>query len=117
MSPISTGSSIQVRTFATIFLSSMNPLIVYDPPDGAFASTGNETTVYFFPPIDSDFAVAFVAAAASFRNPGGERLIHVFAAQLALAAMFAVLEASAPGSKPPPPGSNPVLGSAGRDCR
>jgi hypothetical protein len=98
-----------------MFLSSINPLSEYATPDGDFASTGKETTVYFFPATDCIFTVALGAIAASFRKPGGESVISSFAVHAAVAAMFAVFAVSAPGSNPPPPGSIPVLGSAGRD--
>src|SRR5215469_6593384 len=94
----------------------MYPVTVYGTPDGAVCSTGNETTVYFFPLTLCGVTVALAALEASFKKPGGERATSSFAFQPAFAAITVVFCASATGASPPPPASCPS-GSAGRERR
>jgi len=70
------------------------PVSVYATPEGAFCSTGKDTTVYLFPLTDWDFAVTFGAAAAAFRNAGGESVTSSRAAQAPVAGTVEVFEFS-----------------------
>src|SRR5262249_48749349 len=89
----------------------------YGTPDGAFASTGNDTTMYFLPFMLRDETVGLAAAAASFRKPGGESEMSTFCAQVPFALMTVVCCDSGTAASPPPPGSCPVAGSVGRERR
>ena len=61
-------------------------------------------------------ARAFLAAEASFRNPGGDNERSSFCTHVPLASMTVVFGASGTGASPPPPASWPS-GSAGRERR